>query len=136
MLDALRVALNKRGFVAVTFDFERPSGRDYMETVTAIAALCRFIVADFTNAKEVRAEVSQVHAQYRRVPIIPIAKVGARLPDTMANVFSADDLAGLVRYADIDDLVSRLPSIIDQAEARATAGAEAIARAEAILRGT
>lgn len=136
VLDALRVALNKRGFVAVTFDFERPSGRDYMETVTAIAALCRFIVADFTNAKEVRAEVSQVHAQYRRVPIIPIAKVGARLPVTMVNVFSADDLAGLVRYADIDDLVSTLPSIIDQAEARATAGAEAIARAEAILRGT
>jgi uncharacterized protein YjbI with pentapeptide repeats len=137
VLDALRIALNKRGFVAVTFDFERPLERDYMETITAIAALCRFIVADFTNAREVRAEVSQVHAQYRRVPIIPIAKVGAALPITMANVFSAEELAGLVRYADIGDLVSQLQtSVIDPAEARAAAIAAAIAKAEALLRGT
>jgi uncharacterized protein YjbI with pentapeptide repeats len=137
VLDALRIALNKRGFVAVTFDFERPLERDYMETITAIAALCRFIVADFTNAKEVRAEVSQVHAQYRRVPIVPIAKVGVALPITMANVFSAEELAGLVRYADIDDLVSKLPaSIIERAEARAAAIAASIAKAEALLRET
>ena len=137
VLDALRIAVNKRGFVAVTFDFERPTERDYMETITAITALCRFVVADFTNAKEVRAEVSQVHAQYRRVPIVPIAKVGAALPITMANVFSAEELAGLVRYADVEDLLSKLQgSIIEPAEARAAAIAAAIARAEALLRGT
>jgi uncharacterized protein YjbI with pentapeptide repeats len=136
VLDALRLALNTRGYVAVTFDFERPLERDYMETITALSALCRFVVADFTNAKEVRAEVSQVHAQYRRVPIIPIAKVGTALPITMANVFSAEELAGLVRYADIGDLVSTLQtSVIEPAEARAATIAAAIAKAEAMLRG-
>ena len=136
-LDAVRSALQARGYVAVTFDFERPSERDFAETVTTLAGLCRFVVADFTNAKEVRAEVAQVHAQYRRVPIIPIAKAGVALPITMANVFSPDELDGLVRYTDIADLLTKVqPSIVEPAEERSARIAASIARAEALLRAT
>ena len=136
VLDAVRHALHGHGYVAVTFDFERPSERDYAETIVTLAGMSRFVVADFTNAKEVRAEVAQVHNQYRRVPIIPIAKAGVPLPITMANVFSSEELHGLVRYDDVADLLTKIrPSIIDPAESRAARIAASIASSEVILRG-
>jgi hypothetical protein len=95
------------------------------------------VVADFTNAKEVRAEVPQIRNQYKRVPVIPIARAGAALPDTMANIFSEEELEGIVRYADVGDLLARVgPSIVEPAEARAKRIEASIAKAEAILRGT
>jgi uncharacterized protein YjbI with pentapeptide repeats len=136
VLDALRSGLQRRGYVAVTFDFQRPSERDYAETIVVLAGMSRFVIADFTNAKEVRAEVAQVRSQYKRVPIIPLAKEGASLPVTMANAFSAEELHLIVRYKSIDDLLQKLqPSIIEPAEARASRIAESIARAEAFLTG-
>jgi uncharacterized protein YjbI with pentapeptide repeats len=136
VLDALRSGLQGQGYVAVTFDFERPSSRDYAETVVTLVGMSRFVIADFTNAKEVRAEVAQAHGQYRRVPIIPIAKDGVSLPITMANAFSAEELQQVVRYQGIDDLLQKLvPSVIVPAEERASRIAESIAKSEAILRG-
>jgi uncharacterized protein YjbI with pentapeptide repeats len=135
-LDALRTALQGEDYVAVTFDFQRPADRDYAETIITLAGMSRFVVADFTNAKEVRAEVAQIRSQYRRVPVVPIARAGTTLPITMANVFTPADLKGLVRYAGLDDLLSRVrPSIIDPAEAAVSRIAAAIGESEAILRG-
>lgn len=135
VLDALRSSLQSHGYVAVEFDFERPSERDYAETVLTLAGLSRFVVADFTNAKEVRAEVSQARRQYMRVPILPIAREGASLPITMINTFTAEELQLLVRYGDIDDLLQKIqPSIIRPAEERVRRIAESLSRSEAILR--
>jgi uncharacterized protein YjbI with pentapeptide repeats len=136
VLDALRDGLKGHGYIAVTFDFARPTQLDYLETVVTLAGMSRFIVADFTNAKEVRAEVAQARSQYKRVPIIPIAKKGVVLPVTMANYFSAEEIDLLVRYVDVADLVSVLEgSIIGPAEKRANEIAATIAAAEAKLRG-
>ena len=135
-LDALRRALQGEDYVAVTFDFQRPSDRNYAETIITLAGMSRFVVADFTNAKEVRAEVGQIRSQYRRVPIVPIAKAGVTLPITMANVFAPNELRAVVRYTGIDDLLAKVrPSIIEPAEAEVGRIAAEIAESEAILRG-
>jgi hypothetical protein len=136
VLDALRLSLQSCGYVAVEFDFERPSERDYAETVLTLVGISRFVVADFTNAKEVRAEVAQARSQYKRVPIVPIAREGASLPITIANSFSAEELQLLVRYQHADDLRQKVRvSIIEPAEERVRRIAESIARSEAILLG-
>ncbi len=136
VLDALRAGLQRCGYVAVTFDFERPSDRDYAETVVILAGLSRFVIADFTNAKEVRAEVAQARAQYKGVPIIPIAKAGAPLPVTMVNAFSEEELGLMVRYTTIGDLLEKLPTaILEPAEERVNQIAARLAKAEALLRG-
>jgi uncharacterized protein YjbI with pentapeptide repeats len=136
VLDALRTSLQDRGYVGVTFDFERPAERDYAETIVIVGGLSRFVIADFTNAKEVRAEVAQLRSQYRRVPVIPIARAGAALPVTMANVFSPSELKQLVRYAEVADLTQNLlAAVIDSAEAQARQIAESIAESVRILRG-
>lgn len=137
VLDALRLSLQSHGYVAVEFDFQRPSERDYAETVLSLVGMSRFVVADFTNAKEVRAEVAQARRQYKRVPFILLAREGVSLPITMANSFSAEELGLLIRYQDIDDLLRKVPSsIIEPAEERVRRIADGIAAAEAILLGT
>jgi len=137
VLDAVRTALQHRGHVAVVFDFDRPAARDYAETVVVLAGLSRFVVADFTSAKEVRSEVLSARRLYPRVPVIPIARAGVQLPITMASAFGDDELADLVRYDDVEDLVARLQDeVIAPAEARAERIAAGIARAEALLSGS
>lgn len=136
VLDALRLSLQRYGYIAVEFDFERPSERDYAETALTLVGMSRFVVADFTNAKEVRDEVAQARRQYKRVPVIPIAREGVSLPITMANSFSEEELQSLVRYQHIDDLLQKVQlSIIEPAEERVRRIAEGIARVEAILLG-
>jgi hypothetical protein len=105
--------------------------------VITLAGMSRFVVADFSNAKEVRAEVLQVQSQYRRVPIIPIAQHAADLPVTMANVFDEAALKGMLRYTDVDDLQARLDQVVvEPAEARVAQAAQHLARAVAFLRST
>lgn len=135
ILDGLREGLQRRGYVAVTFDFVRPTDLDYLETVVTLAGMALFVIADFTNAKEVRAEVAQTRAQFRRVPIIPIALQGTQLPVTLANYFSAEEILSLPRYRDLDDLLAMLDaSIIAPAEALVARVAKQLATAEAMLR--
>lgn len=131
VLDALRTSLQHHGYVAVTFDFERPDDRDYAETILILVGLSRFVIADFTNAREVRAEVAQARSQYRRVPIIPIVRNGASLPKTMVNYFSDEEMKLVVWYESVDELLQILQqSVIELAEARASLIAERLRKAE------
>src|SRR5260221_293691 len=49
MLDALRDELRRHGYLPILFDFKKPSRRDLTETVSTLAHLSRFIVADLTE---------------------------------------------------------------------------------------
>jgi hypothetical protein len=63
VLDALREELRKRAgsaprraggrrdYLPVLFDFERPTGQTITETVSLLARMARFVVADITDAK-------------------------------------------------------------------------------------
>jgi hypothetical protein len=137
VLDRLRASLQTQGLVAVTFDFDRPSARDYAETVLVLAGMSHFVVADFTNAREVRSEVLEVRRQYPRLPVVPIARSGADLPVTLLNSLSVDELDMLVRYEDEQDLEDKLQtSVVEPAERRIEEIAKRLAIMEAKLRNS
>ena len=71
MLDAIRHRLRELGFVPMMFDFERPTQRDFTETIKTLAGLSRFIIADITNPKSSPLELQATMPDYM-VPFVPI----------------------------------------------------------------
>lgn len=71
ILDALRSRLRELDLVPIVFDFERPTQRDFTETVTILAGLCRFIIADITNPKSSPLELHAIVPNYM-IPLFPI----------------------------------------------------------------
>lgn len=71
VLDAIRDRLRARGFVPMMFDFERPTQRDFTETIKTLAGLSRFIIADITNPKSSPLELQAIMPDYM-IPFVPI----------------------------------------------------------------
>jgi hypothetical protein len=71
VLDAIRVRLRELGFVPMMFDFERPTQRDFSETIKTLAGLSRFIIADITNPRSSPLELQATMPDYM-VPFVPI----------------------------------------------------------------
>jgi hypothetical protein len=60
VLDALRDALRKRDYLPVLFDFEKPHNKDLTGTVTTLANMARFIIADLTDPSSVPHELAMI----------------------------------------------------------------------------
>ncbi len=73
ILDALREALRICGYLPILFDFEKPSSQDLTETITTLAHLSRFIIADLTDPSCIPYELHAV-VPNRMVPVLPLIK--------------------------------------------------------------
>jgi hypothetical protein len=71
VLDAIRERLRARNFVPMMFDFERPTQRDFTETIKTLAGLSRFIIADITNPSSSPLELQALMPDYM-IPFVPI----------------------------------------------------------------
>lgn len=76
ILDAIRDKVRHLGYTPVMFDFTRPRSRTFIETVSALAHLARFVIADFTDPKIVNQEVPHI-AGNLAIPIQPLFDAGS-----------------------------------------------------------
>ena len=48
VLDTLRDELRKQDYLPILFDFEKPASRNTDETITLLARMARFVIADIS----------------------------------------------------------------------------------------
>jgi len=76
VLDALREELRKREYVPILFDFDKPASQDLTATVSTLAHLARFIIADLTDPSSIPYELATV-VPTTPVPVQPILLSGS-----------------------------------------------------------
>jgi len=94
VLDTIRDELRKRDYVPVLFDFEKPASKDLTGTISTLANMARFIIADLTDPSSVPHELATL------------------APSTVVPV-QAVLLEGQHEYAMFPDLVRRYHWVLE-----------------------
>ena len=74
VLDGLREKLREFDLLPIVFDFDRPTDKDYTETVQTLAGMSMFVIADVTNPKSTPLELEATVKQFK-IPFIPIIDI-------------------------------------------------------------
>ncbi len=72
VLDALRNDLRNRNYVPVMFDFEKTRSQTTDETITLLARMARFIIADLSDAKAIIQELRGIVPDLPSVAVQPL----------------------------------------------------------------
>lgn len=75
-LEHTKNLLRNHGFAPIIFDFENPTNRSTLETITTLARLSKFIVADITDPKSIPQELVTIVESMPSVKVIPIIEKG------------------------------------------------------------
>jgi uncharacterized protein YjbI with pentapeptide repeats len=117
VLDALREELRKRNYLPILFDFEKPRSRDTDETITLLARMARFIVADISDAKSVLQELRAIVPDLPSVPVQPIILEMQEEPGMFDFYRNRPSFLPVHRYVNQEQLLADLGErVIDPAE--------------------
>jgi hypothetical protein len=133
VLDALRNELRKRDYLPILFDFEVPARRNVTETVTLLARMSRFIIADLTDPSSIPQELQAIIPTVR-VPIQPVLLEGSPLYSMFKDFEDYPWVLQVHQYKEPEQLLAALAEkVIAPAEAKAAALAERRRKNEAEL---
>lgn len=121
ILDAIRQELRNHGYLAVVFDFDKPATRDTTETISTLAHLARFVIADITDARSIPQELQAIVPNLPSVPVQPLLRAAQHEYGMFDHIRRYPSVLPAVVYRDQDSLMLELKEkVIDAAEAKAT----------------
>ncbi|MGO8950850.1 MAG: hypothetical protein ACLQUY_24985 [Ktedonobacterales bacterium] len=118
VLDALRDELRKHNYLPVVFDFDKPSDQSYTETVTLLARMARFIIADLTLPSSIPQELDAIVPTVI-VPVQPIIELGHELWAMYKDYWPYEWVLPVHRYNSQEELLTSIQeTVIGPAEAK------------------
>jgi hypothetical protein len=116
ILDALRNKLREYDLLPIVFDFDRPTDKDFTETIKTLAGLSYFVIADITNPKSSPLELQATVPDYQ-IPFVPIIQEGESPFAMMVDLQKKYNwVLDTLSYSSIETLIKALkPAIIDPA---------------------
>ena len=119
ILDTIKENLRTKNYLPILFDFEAPQNKDITETVSILAHIAKYIIADITDAKSIPQELQIIVPNLPSVAVQPIIEMGKREYGMIEHFKKYPWVLPIYRYKNIDDLVSNLEEkIISPAEAK------------------
>ncbi|MBV8858491.1 MAG: pentapeptide repeat-containing protein [Acidobacteria bacterium] len=120
VLDRIRERLRQLDYLPVIFDFRQPSNRDLTETVTTLAHMARFIIADITDPKSVPQELQAIVPNLPSVPVQPLLLSSAEEYAMFEHFKRYPWVLKTYRYDSVADAVASVQErIINPAESKA-----------------
>jgi hypothetical protein len=121
VLDALRKELRKCDYVPILFDFDKPASHDLTATVSTLAHLARFVIADLTDPSSIPHELATI-VPGLAVPVQPLIEGSARPFAMFKDYWKYEWVLPVYRYKGLKPLLAALSKkVIAPAEAKAKA---------------
>jgi uncharacterized protein YjbI with pentapeptide repeats len=121
VLDALREKLRERDYLPILFDFNVPATRDVTETVSLLARMARFIVADLTDPSSIPKELEAI-VPGLAVPVQPLLEGASRPYSMFRDYWKYDWVLPVYRYEGLEPLLATLAeNVIAPAEEKVKA---------------
>jgi len=80
VLTRIRDELRTRDYLPVLFDFEKPANQTTVETISTLAHMARFVIADLTDARSVLQELQEIVPRCPSVVIQPLLLAPQAVP--------------------------------------------------------
>jgi hypothetical protein len=120
VLEAIREELRKRDYLPVLFDFEKPNCQTTVETISTLAHMARFVIADLTDAKSVLQELQAIVPLSPSVVVQPLLIGSQEQPGMLDFIRKFPWVLDTHRYTNQTALLAELKEkVIDPAEAKA-----------------
>lgn len=121
ILEAIRDALRQRGYLPILFDFEKPASRDLTETISTLAHMARFIIADITEAKSIPQELQAIVPNLPSVPVQPLLWVSDQEYGMFEHFRRFPWVLDTYYYSDLEEVLGSLEDkVIVPAENKAS----------------
>jgi hypothetical protein len=121
VLDALREALRKRDYLPILFDFSVPATRDITETVSLLARMARFIIADLTDPSSIPKELEAI-VPHLAMPVQPLLEGSSRPYAMFKDYWKYEWVLPPYRYEGLEPMLAALANkVIAPAEAKVKA---------------
>jgi uncharacterized protein YjbI with pentapeptide repeats len=116
ILDTLRDKLREYDLLPIVFDFDRPTDKDFTETIKTLTGISYFVIADVTNPKSSPLELQATIPDYQ-IPFVPIIQEGEYPFAMMVDLQKKYNwVLDTISYDSLDTLIEILkPHIIDPA---------------------
>jgi hypothetical protein len=116
----MREELRRRNYLPIVFDFEKPTSRNLTETISTLAHMARFIIADITDAKSIPQELQRIVPDLPSVPVQPILQASAKEYGMFPDFRSYPWVLETYRYKNVKGVITALKEhVITPAELKA-----------------